>query len=434
MKWSKYNSFFETDQSMFLIYNCNSEKLMIVVEDIKKILDENINQVEKLKTIHPELYAYLLDNKFIIENEFNETEEIIQKMKRESSSPEFFGLTINPTMNCNFKCWYCYETHEPGSYMNQQVFDAVKYFIRNKLESVGIKQFNLSFFGGEPLLFFDKIVLPLILYSKELCDRNKVEFVVSFTSNGIFLTPKVVDILATNDVRPYFQIPFDGNKEYHDKVKNLPEGKSAYDTTLRNIKYALGRNFSFNIRCNYTHDNIESFSDLIRDFKEENIEPNEVGFSFQKIWQTNDDQKTISGLEKLENLVADVNLNNIGNSYDTLFGRCYADWENEVVINYNGDVYNCTARDFTRKNREGVLNLDGTITYNEKHRTRMDIVYSDPLCLDCKIFPICDICSQKKLEKKRGSQCLRGTGEAEKENLLAKYIQMLYNNRNISVE
>lgn len=376
----------------------------------------------------------MLENRFIVENEADETEEVIEKLKSDSSSSEFFRLTINPTMNCNFKCWYCYETHEPGSHMNQQVVDSVKHLIKNKVETPELKQFSLSFFGGEPLLLFDKIVLPLILFSKELCERNKIELVVSFTSNGIFLTPHVVDILAANDVHPYFQIPFDGNKEHHDKVKNLSAGKSAYDITLQNIKYALGKNFTFNIRCNYTHDNIESFPDLIRDFKEENIKTNEVGFSFQKIWQTNDDQKTISNLEKLEDIVADVNLNNIGNSYETLFGRCYADRENDVVINYNGDVYNCTARDFTRENREGVLNLDGTITYNEKHRTRMDIVYADPLCRDCKIFPICDICSQKKLEKKSGIQCLRGVGEAGKENLLAKHIQILYNNRNISAE
>jgi len=34
---------------------------------------------------------------------------------------------------------------------------------------------------------------------------------------------------------------------------------------------------------------------------------------------------------------------------------------NSVIVNYNGDVYKCTACDFAKTKREGKLNEDGTI-------------------------------------------------------------------------
>ena len=119
-------------------------------------------------------------------------------------------------------------------------------------------------------------------------------------------------------------------------------------------------------------------------------------------------------------------------SKSKLFSKCYADRENSVAINYNGDVYNCTARDFNPKNREGYLNKDGEIIYNEKHQQRMVARYSNHNCLKCNIFPICNICSQKKLEQQnKNLPCIRMINEDEKERILCAKIQMLINGNSI---
>lgn len=48
--------------------------------------------------------------------------------------------------------------------------------------------------------------------------------------------------------------------------------------------------------------------------------------------------------------------------------RCYGDHANHFIVNYNGDLYKCSARDFTKENREGVLTSDGDLEWNEKGR------------------------------------------------------------------
>ena len=42
--------------------------------------------------------------------------------------------------------------------------------------------------------------------------------------------------------------------------------------------------------------------------------------------------------------------------------RCYADRVNCIVVNYNGDLYKCTARDFIPENREGFLDREGRVS------------------------------------------------------------------------
>lgn len=41
-----------------------------------------------------------------------------------------YRLTINPTLNCNFSCWYCYETHNK-KYMSNEVKQRILKLIDN---------------------------------------------------------------------------------------------------------------------------------------------------------------------------------------------------------------------------------------------------------------------------------------------------------------
>lgn len=55
---------------------------------------------------------------------------------------------------------------------------------------------------------------------------------------------------------------------------------------------------------------------------------------------------------------------------DRVRHSCYADKENEAVINYNGKVYKCNARDFKEDNCEGILDESGNIQWNDFHQLR----------------------------------------------------------------
>lgn len=95
---------------------------------------------------------------------------------------------------------------------------------------------------------------------------------------------------------------------------------------------------------------------------------------------------------------------------------CYADTPQHLVINYNGDIFKCTARDFVSAQREGVLHDDGSVELNDVYERRMRVRYVNPACLACKILPICNGgCSQGKMEAAKQTECYRGMSEADKD-------------------
>ena len=85
--------------------------------------------------------------------------------------------------------------------------------------------------------------------------------------------------------------------------------------------------------------------------------------------------------------------------------NCYADNYNQAIINYDGNVYKCTARDFSSEQPSGKLNSLGLIEWNAPlllDRLALDIPQK---CKDCLLLPSCTgICSQKKVEAKDNEQ------------------------------
>ena len=98
---------------------------------------------------------------------------------------------------------------------------------------------------------------------------------------------------------------------------------------------------------------------------------------------------------------------------------CYADSPRHAVINYNGDVFKCTARDFATESREGRLNNEGRIEWNEKFFQRMAIKYSNEACRNCVILPICNgRCTQNKIEAGLKNTCFLSMTEDAKQDYL----------------
>jgi uncharacterized protein len=59
-------------------------------------------------------------------------------------------------MTCNFGCYYCYETHLSKSRINSETIGRINKLISCLTINKDIKYFSLAFFGGEPLLIFQK--------------------------------------------------------------------------------------------------------------------------------------------------------------------------------------------------------------------------------------------------------------------------------------
>ena len=402
MKYSIYNNIVTISPKIILLFNSFSDSYMFLNASISNLL----KTPSLIKEQHPKLYRNMVKKGFYVferTDEFNRLKSCAERILKDTSS---YFLIINPTMDCNLSCWYCYEKHEK-SVMSKEVFQSVLSFIKDKVES-GIGNFRLGFFGGEPLMKLKTIVIPLIEYTYHLCKQENIDFGVSFTSNGTLLTKTKIEELCRY-CKPSFQITLDGNEENHNKVRFFTNRKGTYSLILQNIKSLLEYNCPVRVRINYTKDNIGSIHDILQNASALfNEHKDLIEFDFHRVWQDKDTEERV--LPEIKTYAGNL----IGKGFKALYDElneirnpCYGDKANTAVINYNGDVFKCTAKDFCKENREGILTDEGKIEWEKSQEYRLSIKLKNTACQKCSIAPICGGgCSRYILEKEEKPYCL----------------------------
>jgi len=417
-KFSQFNAIVPFG-GKYALYNSFEDRAIFVEDELRELLEiaKNGRGTDILLDLHPAFFDYLKKGNFILDIRENELQKVKNVVSKIDNNPGIFILTINPTMNCNFKCWYCYETQIKQSRLGVSVSKSINKFITKTLSREEIKHFNLSFFGGEPLLYFSKNVVPIIDHLVNECEKYGKDHHISFTTNGYLINDDFIKYFLDRNIKASLQITFDGYADQHDSVRFVSKSRGSYRQIVSNIRNLLQYdNFNIIARVNYTSENIEECYKIVDDFEDipDDIKRNRIIFDFHRVWQ---DRESSGNTEEIVDKNA-IKINKKGFSTSTLCSRndvrnsCYADKRNSAVINYNGDIYKCTARDFSSKNRAGYINFEGDLIWeNNSLEKRMQSKFKNKPCLTCKILPLCNGgCSQSALEnlEKDIEYCVHG--------------------------
>jgi len=410
MKFSMYNTFLPFEEKM-LAYNSVNDKFLLLEHTLYDLLQAAINENNPigLKEIHPNYFDALLQNGFIVakeKDEYSELRDIIIKTDHDDS---FFNIIINPTMNCNFKCWYCYEDHIKSSKMTEGMIQKVLKLIDNVTTSKNIKTLYLGWFGGEPLLYFNKVMLPILEYANSKTTEKNIDLKSDITTNGYLINQSIIDNFIKYKV-VHNQITLDGHRDLHNTIRNVSKSRGSYDEIVSNIKLLCKNNISTTLRVNFTDETLNSILNVIDDISDMSSEDRSwLNISFHQVWQTKEVEnlEISEKLKEIKKTFIEHNFFVSGHTQDVLRNSCYADKTNEVVINYNGDAFKCTARDFTKNNREGVLTENGTIDWFEKNTFRQMAKLNNKPCQTCSILPLCGSgCSQFAFEHNGKDYCV----------------------------
>lgn len=428
---SRYSHLLELDGQQYL-FNVSNRCVIALNDRLVQLIKSHQSNVDSIKEIHPDLYDSLVKCGVLVNEEIDEAAEMIARFEELDNNPEVFGLTINPTLDCNLRCWYCYETHCKGTMMSPAVIEALKLLIDKKISDGRIKQFSISFFGGEPLLGWDNVVMPLLRYGVERCSKHGVEFRSGFTTNGVLLTKNRLDDLTSIGLsNTSFQISIDGNRTLHDNSRVNGAKHPTYDRIMANVALAAAKGFHVSLRFNYTPNTIDAFTDVLVDLEKLPIDSRKnIVCNFHQVWQTIDDNQESQIRHRVEKVAAFFHESGFESNSEHTYYRyvCYGDRTNHAVVNYNGDLYKCTAREFSPSTREGVLTHDGELKWNSRFTDRMAIKYADKACRECSIMPVCNGgCSQNKIERHSSDLCPKGMVDTTKHHyLLMALKQHLY--------
>ena len=421
MRASRYN-FFVKDNKKTIWFNGLSGRVFSATPSEHGIL-KNVLTNPNLSTNNPYLVHWLKLNRFLVDRNTNEVEEY-KSLNRQEVFSNQYELVLNPTLECNFKCWYCYQKHIQG-HMSNDTIGRIKKFIEKIVIEKLFKEFSLSWFGGEPLLYFDKVMYPLAFYIKKLMNKNNIVFKHSITTNGFLINTEMIKKFDDIDLRS-FQITLDGDRESHNKTRNQ-NGQPSYDTIVKNITVICNEltNSTVILRINYTDEIIsKNYSNILSVFPE-NIR-SQIRVCFQRVWQTNNHSNNVD-LKRNTSVAGDMGFSVLDQYRVKRAHVCYADKYNYAHINFDGKVFKCTAQNYTIEEAMGELCDDGIIEWKngiiEELYSKSN--FENEHCLKCKKLPICGgPCMRKARDFREGKTknvCIDTCREIKVDSFVREY-------------
>lgn len=400
MKESRYN-YLKQYESYCLAVNGRTSAVLLV--DTRKYPQA---KDWKEQSMEGALFETLVQYGFLVSEEMDEVQELQIKHHKHLHEKEVLNVHLNPTLDCNLNCWYCYEGHVEQSQMQEQTQERVLSYIRKQIRKGDYKGVHISYFGGEPFLKYSQVICPLNLKLEELCDLYQVSLSYSATTNG-YLLNEFCDELEQAASAPKFnrwkalQITLDGNENSHNELRKLKaDGTGSYHRIMLHLLRILKTNkIDVHLRINYSNANIQELFEVLEDIPV--YLRSRLSVSLHRIWQTQAEEEQI-GISEIYARLKDQGFNM--DTHRLMLGKrevCYADRETQILINFDGNVFKCTARDFVPENRLGYLDKNGNLIFEgERWLQRKERnVWDNLRCANCKLIPIClGACSQLQFE------------------------------------
>jgi len=159
------------------------------------------------------------------------------------------------TQDCNFKCKYCFVSHQPRFMTRTTARKAVEFLTNPEIMSDKV---NIEWFGGEPLLMAN-LLLETTDYAYELAKINNIKLSVGIVSNMSLLTPELAKEIKKRNIG--ILASYDG-KFTHDHTRHPGTSKLIYD----NIKLAMDTGIRMGIAMQavpgHIHNLFENFLDV----------------------------------------------------------------------------------------------------------------------------------------------------------------------------
>lgn len=166
--------------------------------------------------------------------------------------PKISSAFLVVTQQCNLACKYCFVVQKNKKMSYKVAQDSADFIYKNAKEQK--QRPSINFFGGEPLLRWDDIIVPLTKYIRGKYGDN---FGLSMTTNGVLLDKEKLEFMKKNNIG--FMVSIDGNKKTSDSNRCMHDGKSSYDILEPKIPMFLKYNPNMTCRMTLDHDNVAEY-------------------------------------------------------------------------------------------------------------------------------------------------------------------------------
>ena len=250
---------------VFLI-NTFTDAQVIVSADVAGLLDRLVaDPGPGFTSDERSALATLSEHGFVVADRQTEREQVEAFFRGVREDTDQLRVTVLTTLQCNFACDYCFQG-DHGDYnkfadkMTLETAARVAEWTEQRLDAVAPESFVLTLFGGEPLLN-----LPVAYYLTErlwnACTARGVRMMVNVITNGLLLTPEVVDRLTPYGLNGV-KITLDGDHDTHDRMRPLRGGQGTFDRIIENVRRVAGK-CRITIGGNFDESSVDSYPALL---------------------------------------------------------------------------------------------------------------------------------------------------------------------------
>lgn len=386
---SKFNVI-EPIEDGILLYNTNSGGILKLNKEYEM---KYYSILERNRKTDIDLQNALIEGGMLLSDKENfEIEKIFLENAIARFGGNSIGLTIAPTMACNFRCPYCYEKGKEYVTMSTETKKKMKEYIRSLKERY--QYINITWYGGEPLLVFD-IVEELM---EEVYRSFDKEYVTAYmVTNGYLLKNEIVKKMKELNING-IQVTIDGPPKIHNKRRKLPSGEDTFFVILNNMKKALAiyPELKIAIRVNVDKGNISSVDEIVSYLKEYGV-LEKTKLYLAPVTDINDTCIQSQCFKTREFALEEFDFmerhQKKGISFINLprknIGMCGAVSANSWVIDAKGDLYKCW--DDVGAISEKVGSIYEGVDLGNKNLMKW-LMYSideDEECKKCSCLPIC---------------------------------------------
>ncbi len=264
---SRYAHLIACDGDVSLLYSAATTALARIPRNFAELLQSCPNRAIPIEIAGDErLGEPLKKNGFIVPSECDELKNALMPLLQSQPPSPWLGITIAPTMACNFNCAYCFEDKSSVRMMTTDTTNKVVSFIASHLE--GVKQLSLTWYGGEPTLGIKRIEQITQRLAPVLVVHPAAVFTEIIT-NGYNLDAGMRARLAACGVNRY-QVTLDGPRLIHDRRRRLKDGGATFDVIVDNIR-AVMQTAKVDIRVNIDTENVSALDKIVDALQQEGL-------------------------------------------------------------------------------------------------------------------------------------------------------------------
>lgn len=228
------------------------------------------------------------------------------------------------TYNCQMKCPYCAIDRSNPDMPEQVLFQSIDLLLTSPLKEV-----ELQFFGGEPLLRRD-LIKKGINYAQKMSrgKRKKIRYLL--TTNGLLLNEQNISYFKKYPFTVMFSM--DGDKETQVRNRPLINGEYPDELLINNLKHLIKSKMDYFINLTFLPENLADLEKNVHYLMDLGAKNIQLSYTIGTHWLKQDIQSYFQILKRIIK-IPDLNLRNLLSESEPVLSST------QILVDSSGKIY-----------------------------------------------------------------------------------------------